>query len=211
MLPIRNEPQLHLTLWRLRQLSFMVMLISLLVFISAFFALYVGIPAGLLAFLSGFITFQRAESKELLLYGIVPCVGALCACTPDLELDAAGAAFVIAALLGAASCVVSIVAAFVGDPADWLVALRILCAFFSFLLAATLLTALGTLRLALRIIEDERRTALPPTFDPQWSDPYHVPPPNFHESPPHPQRWGVAPQPRPQRWDHPQRLDSLYR
>jgi hypothetical protein len=174
---------MQLPLIRVRHGALITSILSVLVFVTAFFAYYVGAFAAPVVFASSVIIFFRCETWELLRYGIHPCFGALCNMSPFSEIYTVRFGLILGSFLTLGSAIAAI-AALVTTHQDWQIALQICCLVFSILCILASVATLVSLQNALQwaglgdVAGPQPEDAPPPTH------------PNFYT----PQRVAVQPQ-----------------
>lgn len=161
---------------RVRHGALITALLSVLVFVTGFFAYYVGAFAGPLVLLPSVVIFFRCESWELLRYGLHPCFGAMCGMSPFSEIYTARFALILGLFVTLGSAVASIVALF-NTKTDWMVALQICCLAFSVICILAAMGTMASLQNALMLAgmtETEFvEPAAPPTH-PNYYSPHRV-------------------------------------
>lgn len=170
-------------LMRMRHTAFVTIVIAVPYFIVSFFAYFVGCFAAVVAVAGCLVVFHRGRSTDLLLFGIVPCYGGLCGCTPVAELSSARLVLLFGAVLALASTIIAIVSAFF-DVADWLVAMRIVAAALGALMTIGVIGTFGALQVAvqrLSFVADARSrrgvsTGPPTALSPGAPMPYRTEP-----------------------------------
>lgn len=133
---------------RVRLLSVVIILMSLLEFIFGWFAYGVGVLAAIVTGFAALVAYHRCESVHLIVTGVHPCGAMLCFCCvgPRGELYGVQMSMFVALFIMLAAVITSIVTAVTMDIEPWLQTIRIINSVIAVLLMLLQLLFLGAFR-----------------------------------------------------------------